>query len=210
MIIVGAGGFAKEVLEELIKLKTTNEIVFYDDVSIKLPKLLYNSFKILRTSVMAEKYLKYQDNRFTLGVGNPFVRSDLASKFESLGGVLINVVSKRASVGSYGVSIGYGNNIMSNALISNNVSIGNGCIIYYNCVITHDCIIHDFVEISPNVTVLGRCEIGSFSQVGAGSTILPDTKIGKNVIIGAGSLVTKNIPDNTMVLGSPARILKQL
>jgi acetyltransferase-like isoleucine patch superfamily enzyme len=58
--------------------------------------------------------------------------------------------------------------------------------------------------------LLGRSIINSFSQIGANSTILPDVKIGKNVVIGAGSVVTKNIPDNCMALGVPAKIIKEL
>nr|WP_250349320.1 DapH/DapD/GlmU-related protein [Flavobacterium anhuiense] len=50
--------------------------------------------------------------------------------------------------------------------------------------------------------------MGEFSQIGANSTILPKVKIGKNVIVGAGSVVTKDIPDNCLVVGVPARIIK--
>jgi acetyltransferase-like isoleucine patch superfamily enzyme len=47
-------------------------------------------------------------------------------------------------------------------------------------------------------------EIGDFTMVGAGSVILPGLNIGKNCIVGAGAIVTKNIPDNTVVIGNPA------
>jgi acetyltransferase-like isoleucine patch superfamily enzyme len=60
------------------------------------------------------------------------------------------------------------------------------------------------------VNVLGRSVIGSFCQIGTGTIILPDIKIGKNVIIGAGSVITKNVPDNVMVVGVPAKIVKEL
>ncbi|HCN9213680.1 TPA: N-acetyltransferase, partial [Escherichia coli] len=52
--------------------------------------------------------------------------------------------------------------------------------------------------------------IGENSSIGANSTILPGVKIGRNCMIGAGSVVTKDVPDNALVLGNPARIVKFL
>jgi serine O-acetyltransferase len=52
--------------------------------------------------------------------------------------------------------------------------------------------------------------IGDNVTVGANAVIIGDITIGNNVIIGAGSVVTKSIPDNCIVVGNPARILKQV
>ncbi len=49
---------------------------------------------------------------------------------------------------------------------------------------------------------------GELSFVGIGTTIIQGTKIGKNVTIGAGSIVIKDIPDNIIALGNPAKIVK--
>jgi len=51
--------------------------------------------------------------------------------------------------------------------------------------------------------------VGGYSQIGSNSTILPDLVIGENVIIGAGSVVTKDVPDNCIVVGTPARVVKK-
>lgn len=59
-------------------------------------------------------------------------------------------------------------------------------------------------------TKIGRVDIGNNVFIGAESVILPNTKIGNNVIIGANSTVTHDIPDNTVVAGSPAKIICSL
>lgn len=59
---------------------------------------------------------------------------------------------------------------------------------------------------SAGITLCGEVEIGEFTVIGAGATILPRIKIGKNVAIGAGSVVTKDINDNQIVYGNPARL----
>lgn len=210
MLIVGAKGFAKEVLEICHQSNDLEKLAFYDDVNHDIGKKIYDRFPILKNMEEAQRYLSNVDNRFTLGCGNPVLRNKLNEKFIQLGGVLTSTVSKDAIIGSYANTIGKGCNILAGSIISNNVTIGKGCIVYFNSVLAHDCAIGDYVEISPNANILGRVTINSFTQVGAGSTILPNVTIGKNSVIGAGSVVTKDIPDNSLAVGVPAKIVKQL
>lgn len=210
MLVIGAKGFAKEVLEVIHQLNQSGNLVFYDDVNDNMPEKLFGQFPVLRTTQEASIYFKKNDNQFTIGIGNPVLRKKLYDKFTSLGGEFTSTISPLAIIGSFDVKIGIGSNILSGSVFSNCTEIGVGCIVYYNSIITHDCKIGDFVEISPSVTLLGRCNIDSYATIGANATILPDVKIGKNVIIGAGSLVTKNIPDNCVAFGTPAKIIEEL
>ncbi len=210
MLIIGAKGFAKEVLEVLHQLNELENLVFYDDVNDNVPEKLFGQFSILKTIEEASNYFKTVDNMFTIGIGNPLLRKQLYDEFTALGGKFISTISPLATIGSYDVQIGIGTNVLSGAVFSNSTKIGVGCIVYYNSIITHDCEIGDFVEISPSVTLLGRCKIGSYIQIGANVTILPDIKIGTNVIIAAGAVVTKDVPDNCMVAGIPAVIKNEL
>jgi acetyltransferase-like isoleucine patch superfamily enzyme len=56
----------------------------------------------------------------------------------------------------------------------------------------------------------GKVRIGNNVYIGAYSIILPGITIGDNVIVGAGSIVTKDIPDNIIVAGNPAKIIKKI
>ncbi|HLT53959.1 MAG TPA: NeuD/PglB/VioB family sugar acetyltransferase [Flavobacteriaceae bacterium] len=212
MIIVGAKGFAKEVLEIIYQqeVDALHNLVFFDDVTTDGPTLLYNTYPILKTKEAAGHYLKSVDNRFVLGVGNPFVRHKLTSIFETLGGVLTSTISSKAGIGKHNIVIDKGCNIFEQTIISNDASLGKGVIVYYNTLITHDVKVGNFVELSPNVVLLGRCEVGDFSHIGSGATILQDITIGKGVVVAAGAVVTKDVPDYCMVAGVPAVIKKQL
>ena len=210
MIIIGAKGFAKEVLEIVHQDGQLENVVFYDDVSDIVPSELFDQFPVLKSFEAAENHFNTIDNKFTIGIGNPIFRRKLFDKFMSIGGVCVSTISASAVLGSYEVNIGEGTNILAGAILSNSTTIGKACIIYYNVIITHDCIIEDFVEISPGAILLGRCKIGSYTQIGANATILPDVTIGKNVVVGAGSVVTKDVPDNSVVVGVPAKIIKKL
>ena len=58
-----------------------------------------------------------------------------------------------------------------------------------------------------NYTKIGRVTIGNNVFIGAESVVLPGVTIGNNVIVGANSTVTHDVPDNTVVAGSPARVI---
>lgn len=210
MLIVGAKGFAKEVLEVVRQLDELDNLVFFDDVNEDAPDKLFGQFPVLRTIREVAIYFKTIDCRFTIGIGNPLLRKNIYDKFINLGGKFTSVISSSASIGAYDVRIGTGSNILTGSILANGSILGKGCIVYYNSVITHDCVVGDFVELSPSITLLGRSVIGSYSQIGSSATILPDIKVGENVIIGAGSIVIKDLPDNCVAVGIPAKIIKEL
>lgn len=207
MVIIGAGGFAKEVLQIVLQTTALEQIAFYDDATVNGPDSLFDQFTILKNETALLAHFKKFGPDFTLGLGGVKYRKLLDEKITNLGGNLVSTIAPQASIGSFS-QIGPGCNILSNACISNGSKIGKAALIYYNSIITHDCIIGDFVEISPSATLLGRISIGDYTQVGANATILSDIKIGQNCLIGAGAVVTKDVPDNAVVAGIPARILK--
>jgi sugar O-acyltransferase (sialic acid O-acetyltransferase NeuD family) len=210
MLIIGAKGFAKEVLEVIHQLKQLDNLAFYDDVSDDVPEKLFEQFPVLRTTQEALNYFKTIDNQFTIGIGNPVLRKRLYDKFTALGGMFTSTISPLATIGSFGNHIGEGCNFMTGTVITSDITINKGTLINLNCTIGHDSVIGEFVELSPGVHISGNCTIGDYSVFGTNATMLPKLTIGKNVIIGAGSVVTKNLSDNCVAVGIPAKIIKQL
>jgi len=76
--------------------------------------------------------------------------------------------------------------------------------------ITHDGGVWVFREQEPEIDVFGRIIIGNNVFIGLRSIIMPNVKIGNNCVIGAGSVVTKDIPDNSIAVGVPARVVNNL
>ena len=95
------------------------------------------------------------------------------------------------------IIIGENTNIQENSVV--HVDINSPCIIGKNVTIGHGTIIHG-------------CSLSDNVLVGMGSIILNNAKIGKNTIIGAGSLVTqgKEFPEGVLILGNPAKVIRQL
>jgi sugar O-acyltransferase (sialic acid O-acetyltransferase NeuD family) len=95
--------------------------------------------------------------------------------------------------------------IYPNVTIMNDCSIGRGVLFNSNASIGHDTKIGDFCNINPGAHIAGKVTIGVGTTVGIGAVVKENIQIGKNVIIGAGSVVVKDIPDDEIVYGNPAR-----
>lgn len=209
MLIIGAKGFAKEILEIFHQKEQDEKLYFYDDISLDIPTTkLFDKYPILKSEKEAEKYFHEISPEFVIGIGNPKLRKIMYDKFVRLGGKPHTVISKNAEIGSFDNVIEDGVIITSGVIITNSVKIGKGTSINISSTISHDCNIGNFVEIAPNVSITGRCNIGDLTFIGAGATIIPDITIGQNSIIAAGAVVTKDIPDNVLVAGIPAVIKK--
>lgn len=208
MVIIGAGGFAKELLQVILQTTPVKQVAFYDDVTSACPNLIFDQFPILNNRQELQEYFNRNGNDFVLGLGGTRYRKQLFEKVSSWGGNPVSALDNQASIGTFS-QLGVGSTVLSHACISNSAQIGKAALIYYHSVITHDCVLGDFVEISPGATVLGRSQIGNLTQIGANATVLGNIKVGQNCIIGAGAVVTKNVPDNTVVAGVPAKFMRQ-
>ena len=105
----------------------------------------------------------------------------------------------------------FGCQLQLGAKIGKNVELGNGGL---GIVVHRHAILEDNVTIGPNVTIggtskkFGAAHIGKNSFIGTGARILGPVKIGKNSFIGANAVVTKDIPDNALAVGIPAKVVK--
>jgi len=201
MIVIGAGGFAKELID-ILEVKSNysdKNLFFYDDIN-HTPDSLYG-FKILHDLNEAEYVFNEISTDFCIGVGSPKYRYLLCNKFENLGGSLKSVISPASTITRYNVEIGLGTCIMNNSSISNEVKIGKGTLINSQVLVAHDVKIGDFCDIAPGVKLSGHCQIGKYVSISTGAIILPKVKIGQNSFIGAGSVITTDVPENSVVIG---------
>ena len=208
MVILGAGGHAKEIIEILYRNNADKGISFYDNTPLAQKHFLIKFLVISSDDELKSEFSK--DPKFATAISGTIKKEELVEKIKKMGGEYVSIIATNAIIGHFDVTIGNGSNIMQKVFISNSVIIGEGCLINYGASIHHDCSVGKFCEISPNVQLLGGAEIGNYVTIGAGATVLPKVKIGNNSVIGAGALVTKNVPENVMIMGIPGKIIKTI
>ncbi|TRX33105.1 sugar O-acetyltransferase [Corynebacterium guaraldiae] len=106
-----------------------------------------------------------------------------------------------------GVFINFGATILAQAP----VTLGNHVMIGPNCsLITVGHPVNDHERRANGWEIAKPISVGDNTWFGANVTVLPGVTVGKNCVVGAGTLVTKDIPDNSLVLGSPGRVVRKL
>ena len=207
MLVLGARGHAIELLQVLEDVGEES-LAFYDDVSPDAPAQLFGRYPVLRSPAEAMQYL-CDDSRVVLGIGGGRLRERLAGLARQWGGQLHSVVAASANIGRHCVVLEAGLNVMHGVLISNEVQVGEGSLINTSATLHHNVVVGRYCEISPGAQLLGHVQIGSYSQVGAGAVVLPRIVIGQGATVGAGAVVTRNVADNEVVAGIPARALRK-
>ncbi len=199
MLIIGAGGFAAQIIDDL-ELTFGNNLCFWSQTISKYDFISH--YPLLTNDVEVKKYFK-ENSEYILAVGTPKIRETLFLKFSTLGGKNISFISPAAKVSRY-AEMEKGVIVSSDAVIEAGTFIKVGCLINKKALVTHGCKIGPFCEIGPGAILNGDCIIGEKCFIGAGAIVIPKKNIGNDVVIAAGAVVINDIPDSMMVAGIPA------
>jgi sugar O-acyltransferase (sialic acid O-acetyltransferase NeuD family) len=205
VLVVGAGGHAKVVIDCLHKMPEVTTLGLLDCDLERIGDFVLGE-KILETDDYLNK-ISILDVFLTLGVGSTDLPVKRRSLFDALTGKwfkFINVIHPSAII-SDDVKLGEGNQVFAGTVIQPGVILGNNVIINTSSSIDHDCIIGDNVHIAPGATLSGLVSIGAGSHVGIGAKIIQGIKVGEDCLIAAGSVVCEDVPSGARVCGVPAK-----
>lgn len=149
-------------------------------------------------------FSQYSDCKVIITPDSPKIREKLVNIYKTIGYKFATVISPLAHISKYS-NIGEGTVIQAGVNVSAATMVGCFCKLNSYCNVMHDNVIGDFTTIAPNAVLLGRVTTGKASYIGANSTILPNTSIGSSSIVGAGAVVTKDVTNNVIVKGMPAK-----
>lgn len=173
---------------------------YYSDAQYKNPQTVLGNNCVIRTNSVIYCGVKMSDKVRT-GT-NTIVREYCEISAESIIGTLVQM-ENNTKVGER-VSIETGAHITARAVIENDVFIGP------HVVTTNDNSMLRPIDVKNRmVASLKGPYIKNGCRIGANVTFLPGLTIGRNVVVAAGSVVTKDIPDNVIVLGAPAKVLRE-
>lgn len=207
IFIVGAGTYG-EAMCELAEILDYSVKGFYDEDDKKSNTMVMDVKVIDKFSNLKKDEIKGKN--FIVAIGNNKIRQTIMEKINKLGGITPTLIHPTATI-SPSAEIGKGVYIQANAYIWTKVKIDDYCIISPNVVICHHTSIGKACLIS-NVSGIGASlKIEDRVFVGMGSTIVTGINIvGKDSIVGAGAVVLKDLDENSVYAGVPAKKIRKI
>ena len=209
LYIYCSGGAGKEMADRVMKIQKMNGggywngIYFIDDVRTESE---YYGLKIL-------SYEKFKNTvgrdraEIIIATGEPVNRKNLYEKVEKDGFDLATIISPLAMV-SPTARIGKGVIISEFCIIASDTLIEDNVFINYNCIIGHDCKIGKNTCLSERVSLGGNVIIEENCYLAIGTSVINKAKIKEWSITAINSAVIKDVPENSIVGGIPAKMVK--
>jgi sugar O-acyltransferase (sialic acid O-acetyltransferase NeuD family) len=209
LVILGAGGFAREVLWLVREIRrdprlfqaVPEPIGFIDASPGESPVL---GLPVLGDDTWAFGHLDPGRVSFVCAIGDNRQREKVCNGYTERGYHAINLIHPSVRF-SDEVDMGEGCILCAGAVLTTQVKLGSHIVVNLNSTVGHDVSIGDFATLHPGCHVNGNVSIGRSAEIGSGAVILPGNKVGHNTLIGAGSVVTEDMPDGMVCMGMPCK-----
>ena len=203
--IYGSGGVGREAEELARLLQKWNEIVFIDDIAE--PGIFHNVKRIPFRQF--QQHYTSETSEVIIAVVEPTDREDLFIRIHNAGYSFTNLIHPESHVSS-SAQLGTGIMIQKSVFIGCDVVIGNNVHIEPGVFIGHDSIVEDHCVFASKAALGGKTSVGQLAFIGLGASVRDRVSIGKRAIIGMGTVVIEEVPENSVAIGNPARIMKQV
>ncbi|MBX2933355.1 MAG: acetyltransferase [Ferruginibacter sp.] len=201
MIIIGYSGHAF-VVAGILKA-AGKKVNRYCDVSEKT----YNPFHLqyIGNETSAEAIKAFNKDEFFIAIGDNNIRRKIYNQLQKHNLFPANAIHPSAVIDATATLAKQGVMVAASVTINPLVTVGIGAICNTGAIIEHECVIGDFAHVGPGAVLCGNVQVGEGAFIGAHAVVKQGIKIGKNAVIGAGAVVVKNVADDVMVKGVPAK-----
>ena len=203
LVIIGAGGHAVSVAS--VAISTGFKIRCFID------KNKYNT-ELLKIEVIND--LTFLENintfSFSIAVGDNYLRQKIYEEMTNKYGELkYPAIVHSSAVLSKNSEIKSGVVIMPNAVVGPNTIVEKFCILNTQSALDHDCSIGKFSSMAPAAITGGSVKIGSRTAISMGARIKQSVQVGDDTVLGANSFLNRNIGNNILAYGTPARVIRR-
>jgi UDP-perosamine 4-acetyltransferase len=203
-VVYGASDGGQYLVESIIAMGGREVVAFLDDTEAKAGTE-YSGLPVWPGSDLG-RLAERGVGAVATHIAVRAFRLELRDRVAAAGLAMPNVVHPSAHV-SPSARLGRGNVIKAGALIDTGTTLGDCCIIDNGAVVPHHNVIADAVHVGPGVSMGGDCRIGAQTLVGIGAVVSARVSIGSNVIIAPGAVVVRDVADDVVLEGSPAKVV---
>lgn len=205
LIIIGAGGFGREVHVMLDEVFPSNGYKFKGFLADETNDL---AAALGPTVGSPEDYQPKPNDRFILAVGYMDARKRLTNMLEKRGAVFAQFIHPRAYIAK-NAQIGSGAVIFPFAVVSNAAHVGDHVHMNYYASVGHDTKVGKYCLLAPYATMNGFSSIADSVYLSTHSTIVVNKHVSENVKVSANSTVQQAVPPNSFVFGVPGRVTRK-
>ena len=208
LLIYGAGAAAEEIYDLVYRNDMMNgrySAVYYlvDDEYYIQPELA--GVKIVKYSSYKNEII--EEKEVVIAMGEPKERYNMYCKAKKDGLSFATLIDCTATI-SKTATIAQGCIVYAGAVVSSEAEIQENCMLMFHSIIGHHAVIRRNSVVCPKANVGGFSRVGEEAFIGLGSSMLQHVNVGSHAIVGLGSMVFRDVPDNTVVIGNPARVTR--
>ncbi len=209
-IVLFGGGLHANVCIDIIEKVGCYNIIGTIDSKADIGTLLFGYMVIGRQEDIIKLQKDYEIDGGLITIGDNYARESVKNIIDSLipNFTFINAIHPSVSIGR-NVVLGIGIVMMANVVVNPDSIVKDFCILSTGAQLEHNSYMGDFALLSAGSITGGKVKIGKYSAITLGVTIMDRLTIGENTVVGSNSLVTKDLPDNVLAYGNPAKIIRK-
>lgn len=212
LVILGGSGIGMIAASIANELGYYNILGFLNDV-LPIGTMIgkYNKVPVLGKSEDVSKYLKDKNTYFFVAYVGLQKEKEIFYKVEALGippDRFATLIHPTAVIPKGFCHIGNGVLMAPLSQLSPDTTIEDNCILLPNSFVGHDSVLKKFAHVATNGVIGANVVVGRACHIGSNATIKEKVTIGDFALVGAGSVVLNNIPENTVNVGNPSRVLR--
>ena len=204
--VFGAGGLGREVYIIAKKINAVDHR--WDDIVLVDDNQSITQVLDIKCYTLDQFIHMFQDSELAIAIGEPAIRQEVYNKVKKKGLRIATLIHPGTYIDET-TKIGEGTVICEGCTITSCVRVGINCYIQPHAVIGHDIHIGNHCVIGSLVQIGGASEIGDRTFFGFLVGTKQGLKIGKDVICSGGAMVFRDLPDDVIVVGNPARVVKK-
>ena len=209
-LILGGGGHAR-VLIDAIQAGAAVTISGVLDADRSLWGQTLLGVPILGGDTLIPELMRQGIRHFAVGLGGVGDNQPRRRLFE-LGvahGLIPLTIRHPSAACSPTAAIGAGSVLYPSAVVNAGSALGVNVIVNTGAIIEHDCIVGDHAHVATGAVLGGAVRVGAGAHIGCGATIRQGIAIGEAAVVGAGAVVVRDVLPHTVVVGVPARALRE-
>lgn len=206
LLIIGAGGHGRSVLDLVLSLGNYDKIAFATNEDHDCPILGYS---LLDERALSPEFVHKQFDAVVVAIGDNRARLDKVCTLSKAGVILPPLVHPRAYVSPL-ASLGEGSIVLAGAVVNAFANIGLACIVNTHAVVEHECRISDGVHLSPGVVVAGGSSIGEGAWLCANSGVADHVSLPAWSTLAGGSFLNSTVLKGGLYAGQPAILRRPL